>query len=87
MSYISHNLGDRHGCGTCAKPILRVLTKLNNSSVVDADPSPDGTMTLTPTPQGLRALVVPKPDRAGRDDLYISHFATCPDANEWRNKR
>lgn len=50
---------------------------------VDADPSPVGNVELVDDDGILRATVHSQPP-LGVDDLYVSHFATCPDANDWR---
>jgi hypothetical protein len=55
---------------------------------VDADPHPDGTITLIPAADGgATAHVLQKFESAGWAPRYRSHFATCPNASDWRRSR
>lgn len=56
---------------------------------VDADPSPDGTVLLTPRPGfGPLAQVLPPGDSLfDVMELRKSHFASCPRADEFRRSR
>lgn len=87
MPYISEDLADKKSCNSCSRPIYRVLTKNQKSTVVDVEASHDGTLRLERSPQGLTATFVPMAERplhVARKQLYVSHFATCPQATEWR---
>ena len=52
---------------------------------VDAEPDTDGQFVVKdgPTPTVARATPM---DTGFGEDLYTSHFATCPDADKWRNR-
>jgi hypothetical protein len=50
---------------------------------LDAEPADDGTI-LVDADRGY-GIVVPVASLPGRP-LYRSHFATCPQAGEWRKK-
>jgi len=89
MPYISLNTDDRKSCNSCAAPILRVITNNGKATIVDAEPTRNGTLILTAKPDGLHASFVLVADRPRYINepysaLYKSHFATCPDANQWR---
>lgn len=73
-------------CRTCSNaPIIWALTKRNNAIPVDAEPDPlRGNIDLSIRDGVVRADIL-KPS-ASRNDLRVSHFATCPKAKEWRNR-
>lgn len=71
-------------CRSCDAEIIWASTG-RKSMPVDVEPSPDGTVELTPAAAGARAVVwtdTPLFDIP----LRKSHFATCPQADEWRRK-
>jgi len=73
-------------CRSCKAPILWATTKNGESIPLDPDPTPDGNLILMAS--GV-ALVRAKTDQStlpGFDDAprYVSHFSTCPQADEWR---
>lgn len=70
-------------CRSCGAPVVWARTSTGGSMPVDADPSPVGNVELVDDDGILRATVHSQPP-LGVDDLYVSHFATCPDANDWR---
>lgn len=47
---------------------------------VDADPTPDGNVVMVDG----RAVVTTDPPPGAR--RFTSHFATCPNAGEWRGR-
>jgi hypothetical protein len=55
---------------------------------IDADPVlTGGNIELDETETRVRFRIVPVEEQAGRFDLHVSHFATCPDGETWRNRR
>jgi hypothetical protein len=59
---------------------------------VDAEPRPDGNIKLEYEREGIFAIYVGKPDqdtlfesKTGAE-RYVSHFATCPNADQFRKK-
>lgn len=86
MPYISQDAQDRKSCDSCAAPVLRCLTRNRKPTVVNADPDPIGSLTLQSTPEGLKCLFVPPDDRQSDQRYYLSHFATCPNAEQWRQR-
>lgn len=70
-------------CRSCRAPIRWERTVNDKPIPLDLDPVVDGNLALTPDG---KVYVIPKGD--GVLDLpitrYVSHFATCPDHQEWR---
>ena len=67
-------------CRSCHKPIL--WAKTNRGSRIPLDPIPvkGGNVNFV----GDLAIVgKPDPD----NELFVSHFVTCPQANDWRQER
>jgi hypothetical protein len=57
---------------------------------VDADPVPDGNLVLSGTAEGVDPVVLVVDPRAQMIDSpphYVSHFATCPNADQHRKDR
>lgn len=73
-------------CRTCNHaPIIWAMTKNNKPIPVDAEPdSLRGNIELKTIGGVVRADIL-KPS-AERNDLRMSHFATCPRASEWRRR-
>jgi len=77
-------------CRSCKAPIRWAVTESERWIPLDLHPVPAGNLWLVPSRlrQGPpRALVVDPEDRerfAG--ELYLAHFATCPDANQHRRR-
>lgn len=76
--------GHVQACRDCAAPIVWAMTGQRRPMPVNANTDPTGTLQLETVRGGLRCTVPPAPERAGRTDLHLSHFATCPKANERR---
>ena len=79
-------------CRSCGAPILWAITgKASKPMPVDAEPSPDGNLVLTEDGAQSRAIVLDKIQlrfaRERGEALHCSHFATCPEASDWRRKR
>ena len=71
-------------CRTCEAPIVWVESQSTGK------PMP---MDLAPDPKGGFVIIGGKARKATADDdrlareRFTSHFATCPDANQWRSAR
>lgn len=80
----------RARCRSCDAPIYWVITADKKRMPVDAQPVPDGGFVLelvkTEEPDWLRAEVFAPLLHPGRK-RYVSHFATCRDADRWRKKQ
>lgn len=69
---------NRAPCRSCGQTVLWVNTSNGRRMPLDAQPSPKGNLVIV----GDVAY------KAGPTDinkpLYLSHFATCPQAGNWR---
>lgn len=76
-------------CRSCAQPIIWCVTQNGYDMPVDPQPHPTGNIVLEQRGGGLKpvATVLNSKDRAGRMGTHRSHFATCPQAAEWRRRR
>jgi hypothetical protein len=78
--------GKKQGCG---KQFFWAVTEGQLKSIpVDPDPVPSGNLQLVDPPDRrppmVRSLSVA--ERFGKPALYISHFATCPFAEQHRTQ-
>lgn len=80
-------------CQSCDARIVFVLARRKHNGEdrfgnhpVDLDADPAGTFHVIQKGRNLLAYLVPAADRKRRADLYVSHYATCPDADRWRGK-
>jgi hypothetical protein len=73
-------------CATCEAQVIDALHwRTLKPSVVDAEPSPEGTINLIVQSERPPIYTILKEEqRFGRRDLRVSHFATCRDAASWR---
>lgn len=74
-------------CRSCDAPILWAKTPGDRPIPLDATPVPDGNVELIHERLGQAPLAIvhgQAPFLAG--DLYLPHFATCPNADEWRTR-
>lgn len=73
-------------CRSCGAPViwLQPMTESGKRMPVDAEPRADGNVSIIELDgvqyHHTRQLWDPGP-------FYVSHFATCPDAEEWRADR
>jgi hypothetical protein len=77
-------------CRSCHAPIVWAVTEAGRPIPLNPDPEPAGNLELVTRP-GQRPPVVhvltASAPRSPDVDRYQSHFATCPNANEWRRRR
>jgi len=59
-----------------------VRTKTGKAMPVDAEPTVKGNLRLEL--DGETVSVIPPEERLEGELLFLSHFATCPDSEEWR---
>ena len=71
-------------CRKCAARIVWAVTERGKSMPVNRDPVENGNLVLEE--QDGRPPIARKPDELLDRDLprYVSHFATCPNAEEFR---
>ena len=71
-------------CSSCGAPVEWIRNaRTGKLAPIDVDPVPDGNV-LVDDVYGERVYRVVRAPRGAL--LRTSHFATCPDANEWRKK-
>ena len=81
-------------CRTCGAAIWWAYTPNGKPIPIDATPDPDGNIIEvagTASDGGFRQVVVYGPDDARRrieegSIMYVSHFATCRQADDWRKR-
>ncbi len=76
-------------CASCGTEIVWVRTDKGKRMPVDAEPSPDGNIFPVDDDgmrNGVTVVVLGQPSLDDPDELWISHFATCDQADEWRRK-
>ena len=70
-------------CRSCGAPIEWATWAAGGKAVpLDRDPAPDGNLVLI---NGHVRHFMAEDERLARDRRK-SHFATCPDAKDWRNR-
>ena len=78
-------------CSSCRAPIRWAVTEEGNPIPLDPDPAVNGTFRLDPaapaaeTPRAITVRLGDRPQFAGR--LYLTHFATCPNAEAHRRRK
>lgn len=76
-------------CRSCQRPVIWAITATNLRPMpVDPEPTQGGNVALEPRPDGQQPLarVISVAKQFGRRDLRTSHFATCPEAGQWRTR-
>lgn len=79
----------RGTCESCRAPILWVKLASGANTCLDPDPVPHGNVYRTVSPDGAEVFrVVSKALPAPPGELlYVSHFATCPNAARHRKRK
>lgn len=77
-------------CGSCDAPIIWAVSARSLKPMpVDAEPTKGANVALrdrgVDVPPLATVLAVAK--QFGRTNLRLSHFATCPQAGQWRRRR
>lgn len=73
-------------CRSCGANVHWVrMIPSGKAMPVDAEPHSKGTISLNHS--RTEAIVLPRKLREPGGPLYRSHFATCPEANQWRRQR
>lgn len=76
-------------CRSCGAEIVWGTNVTSRKPMpVDAAPSPIGNVSRYDAADGPRFVVLTRNKaaamRAARQPLYLSHFASCPDAKAWK---
>jgi hypothetical protein len=78
-------------CRSCKASVIWAVSEKGKRIPMDADPVADGNFILEYSAVGEPPVARPRNATIGtvefRDGLgFKSHFATCPDAGEWRKR-
>ena len=77
-------------CRGCHAPIFFAATTRDQNIPVDWEPAPNGNLSITDTEPVSTAVVLTLGQAAGMREagieLYLTHFATCKHADEFRRK-
>lgn len=75
-------------CRSCGAPVLWARTRAGKAMPLDAAPTADGNVALLGT-NGCEVLAGQSlaAARAEHRELYLTHYATCPQADAWRKGR
>ena len=74
-------------CRSCPAKVIWAVTERDKPMPVDAEPAAGGNLALETNHNGrVMSRVVPAHLAFGRSDLRLSHFATCPQADQWRRR-
>jgi hypothetical protein len=77
-------------CRSCGAEIVWARTVNGKTIPIDVDPVEDGNIELQDGAGAMPVAVYVKKDDGQlgllASDRYVSHFATCPQAKEWRRE-
>lgn len=76
-------------CRSCRAPVTWAITDLGNRIPLDLTPVADGNIVVIGHQAGttvVRVVTIDEPAPAGAP-RYVSHFATCPNADAHRRGR
>lgn len=74
-------------CRSCGKPIVWAQVKVTGSRIpLDPEPVKGGNIRLLDRPW-VEVLSGKNLDRATDERMFVTHYATCPDAESWRKNR
>lgn len=87
-------------CRSCGAEIFWQRTNHGRMAPINASPTPDGNVVICDTPQLADALGtvfgravtlggarLEAARAAPNRDLYVNHYATCPDRKKWAEHR
>lgn len=92
MTGLDERPGRTAWCRSCGAQIVwGTNTATGRPAPIDAAPSERGNISCYPAADGPRLVVLGAAKasamRAAGQLLYLSHFATCPQAGKWRRER
>jgi hypothetical protein len=70
-------------CGSCGAAIVWAKTSNDKPMPLDAEPSSDGNIQYA---YGRAIYLGTEEREASNEPLYVSHFATCPQASQHRRR-
>ncbi|MCZ1075066.1 hypothetical protein [Rhodococcus sp. A5(2022)] len=91
MPTTTHHLPGATRCTSCRAEIVWATTTKDKPIPLEPASTPNGNLAVYPVDGGgLRAVIVQGPRRdamrACGQPLYLSHFVSCPHADEWRTR-
>lgn len=83
-----YNVGpEAADCRSCGQPIIWTVTIRGKRMPVDAEPDVQGNIMLEQSTAGAPPTAVySKASLLSVDERHTSHFATCPQSDEWRRR-
>lgn len=76
-------------CRSCGRPILWAKVHITETPIpLDPNPRPDGNIILRPKRPYVEVATTTQIKEAKKNstDLYVTHFATCPNAEKHRRR-
>jgi hypothetical protein len=76
-------------CRSCGAPIIWTRTAFNGKPIpIDLAPTDNGNILLQPrdTERHIALVLPPGDERITTETTYTTHFATCPDSDQWRRR-
>ena len=91
MTTTEHHLPGATRCASCRAEIVWATTTKDKPIPLEPASTPNGNLAVYQVDGGgLRAVIVQGPRRDAMRDcgqpLYLSHFVSCPHADEWRTR-
>lgn len=91
MTTTEHHLPGATRCASCCAEIVWATTTKDKPIPLEPASTPNGNLAVYQVDGGgLRAVIVQGPRRdamrACGQPLYLSHFVSCPHADEWRTR-
>lgn len=91
MTTTEHHLPGATRCASCRAEIVWATTTKDKPIPLEPASTPNGNLAVYQVDGGgLRAVIVQGPRRdamrACGQPLYLSHFVSCPHADEWRTR-
>ncbi len=74
-------------CRSCEAAIAWCLTPAGKNMPVDAEPADDGNLVIEADRVGDPVVIAYDPAKHAGRERFKSHFATCPQGTQWRNKQ
>lgn len=76
-------------CASCHAPVFFAIVNHGKSSPINAAPVHDGNLRMVSSEFPVQMTTHAQLELGENDDglRYTSHFATCPDADQWRAGR
>lgn len=73
-------------CRGCGRPIRWARTESGSRMPLDLDPTRDGTIVVIDDSARVLSPIEAAIVKGATGVLFVSHFATCPDAGAFRKK-